>query len=440
MQLFGTDGIRGIANQDLTADLATKLGFVAGSIICSAGSSVVIGRDTRESGQWLEDALTEGFVNQGVNVLKAGVIPTPAISFLTREKSADLGVVISASHNPSEYNGIKFFNSEGIKLEETLECQIENQLNSGHAHNVQLKPKGSVSQLSGQEIYIKHLKEAADIPLKGMKVLLDCANGAASLVGPQLYSELGIEMQTIACNPNGSNINLECGSTYPEQIKNQIKSRSFDVGFAFDGDADRAIAVDNNGELVDGDFIIAICAKESYESGKLSNNKVVTTVMTNLGFHLAMKELGIEVLLTKVGDKYVLDEMIESNVSLGGEQSGHIIFLDHGPAGDGLLTSLKLLQVMQKTGKPLSELSRVMERLPQVLINVEVKNKHTMKKNDRLSEAIKSAEADLGKKGRILVRPSGTENLIRVMTESDSLSHAQEVAAQVVDIVKEELS
>ena len=434
--MFGTDGIRGITGQDLTADLATKLGNVAGSLLCEESDKVVIGRDTRGSGEMLENALTEGFVRQGIEVIKLGVIPTPAIAYITGKLGAVLGIVISASHNPSEYNGIKFFNSNGIKLSEDNEQLIEDNLAS--FEKLGRRTSGKTTQTGGNDLYIEHLKEAVSIPLDGLKVMFDCANGAASFVGPRLFSELGVEVSAHACSPRADNINHECGSTYPKTLQENIKNSGFDVGIAFDGDADRAIAVDENGFLVDGDFIIAICAKNYHDKGLLKADNVVTTVMTNLGFHLAMQKMGIDVLVTDVGDKYVLDRMIEENANLGGEQSGHIIFLDHGPAGDGLITALKLLQVIQESGKPLSELSKIMERLPQVLINVGVKDKKLFRDNKRLEEAIKEAEVELGSEGRILVRPSGTEHLIRVMTESQTLDHAKQIANSVADVVREE--
>ena len=434
--MFGTDGIRGITGQDLTADLATKLGNVAGSLLCKGSDKVVIGRDTRGSGEMLENALTEGFVRQGIEVIKLGVIPTPAIAYITGKLGAVLGIVISASHNPSEYNGIKFFNSNGVKLSEDKERLIEDNLAS--FEKLGRRTNGKTTQAGGNDLYIEHLKEAVSIPLDGLKVMFDCANGAASLVGPRLFSELGVEVSAHACSPTADNINHECGSTYPQALQKNIKNSGFDVGIAFDGDADRAIAVDENGFLVDGDFIIAICAKNYHDKSLLKADNVVTTVMTNLGFHHAMQKMGIDVLVTDVGDKYVLGRMIEENANLGGEQSGHIIFLDHGPAGDGLITALKLLQVIQESGKPLSELSKIMERLPQVLINVGVKDKKLFRDNKRLEEAIKEAEVELGSEGRILVRPSGTEHLIRVMTESQTLDHAKQIANSVADVVREE--
>jgi len=437
MRLFGTDGIRGIANEDLTADLATNLGCTAGSLICAENDQVVIGRDTRGSGQWLEEALAEGFLSRGVDVIKVGVLPTPAISYLTTKLKATLGVVISASHNPSEYNGIKFFNNHGIKLEEELEQKIEANLDSG---KIAAQSKGKVLDEAGLEIYREHLKRAIDVPLKGLKVWLDCANGAASYVAPALFEELGVSIQTHSCSPDGQNINLECGSTHPQNLQKLIQQQPADAGFAFDGDADRAIAVDETGGLVDGDFIMAICAKYLNENKGLKGGQVITTVMTNLGFHLAMNDLGIKVLLTRVGDKYVLDKMLETGANLGGEQSGHIIFLEHGPAGDGILTALKMLQIIQQSEQPFSKLSKVMSRLPQTLINIEVKRKNGWDKNNRLSTAIKEAELELGSRGRILVRPSGTEQLIRVMTESDSQQHSEEIAVRVADIVREEFA
>ncbi len=436
--MFGTDGIRGITGQDLNADLATKLGYVAGSRLCKENDKVVIGRDTRGSGEMLEAALTDGFVDQGAEVITLGVIPTPAIAYITRKLGAALGVVISASHNPSEYNGIKIFDREGIKLSEQNEKLIENNLDS--FEKLGKRGKGKKKEIDGNEIYIEHLKESVDMPLKGMKLMIDCANGAASHVAGRIFSELGLEINAHACSPSADNINHQCGSTYPENLQKNMKDSGFDVGFAFDGDADRAIAVDEKGSLVDGDFMIAICAKYFHDKGLLKDNKVVTTVMTNLGFHIAMQKLGIEVPVTKVGDKYVLERMIDENANLGGEQSGHIIFLDHGPAGDGLITAIKMLQVMQETEKPLSEMSKIMERLPQVLLNIDVKNKNHFSENKRLQKVIGEAENELGEKGRILVRPSGTEHLIRVMTESHSLDHAKEIANKVADIVREEFA
>ncbi len=365
------------------------------------------------------------------------MLPTPAISYLVKELGASMGVVVSASHNPSQYNGIKFFDNNGIKLKESLEKRIEKEYKLLEAIP-KSQNKGKIKNINGAEQYLKRLKETINISLAGLNVSLDCANGAVSFVGPQLLEEMGVKTRLIGCKPDGLNINAKCGSTNPKALQERMKKYDLNAGLALDGDADRVVAVDAKGNIVDGDYIMAICAKQMLEESSLGGNMVVTTVMTNMGFHLAMKDLGIDVLSTQVGDKYVLEEMLKTEANLGGEQSGHIIFLEYSPAGDGLQTSLKLLEVMQKTGKSLEELAKVMKRLPQVLLNIKVSNKNGLNKNEKVISVIKEAKSDLGERGRILVRPSGTEDLVRVMTESDSQNHAQEVAGRVAKVVEKE--
>lgn len=438
---FGTDGIRGVAGEDLSYDFAKKVGMAgAKAILSGARGKAVIGKDTRASGDMLEGALTLGLRAGGCDVLQAGVTTTPAVSYLTTALGADFGVVISASHNPAKYNGIKFFGPLGMKIEDELEDKIESLVDGQGLPDEALAQEGSQTELKeSSERYIEHATYGIG-RLDDIKVALDCANGAAFQMGPAALRRLGLEPIVINDHPNGSNINLYCGSTHPEKLKELVVKSGSDVGFAYDGDADRVIAVDETGSLVDGDFIMAILVKHLKEEDRLKNNTVVTTVMTNLGFDLAMKENGIEVIKTDVGDKWVLREMIRSGAIIGGEQSGHLILLENNPTGDGLITSLQLLKVLAKTGKPLSELKKIMTRLPQTLVNVKVRNKDGWEDNSAIKAAIAEAEADLGSIGRILVRPSGTEPLIRVMVESDDETHAKEVAEIVAGVVLKELA
>ncbi|RJQ33375.1 MAG: phosphoglucosamine mutase [Actinobacteria bacterium] len=438
LRLFGTDGVRGVVGQSLTTELAHKLGrSAANQIIKKNNGCMVIGRDTRRSGPSLEQALIEGICSQGIDVDAIGVLPTPAVSYLVRNHKTDGGVVVSASHNPAEYNGIKFFDNRGIKLDESLENLIESSLDSYNSNYTKIGT--SLNDIQAEDDYLEHLISCIDGDLSGLCIALDCANGAAHKIAPRAFRELGAEVFCYNCQPDGLNINLECGSTHPQTLEDICKKEKVDVGFSFDGDADRVIAVDENGNHVDGDFIMAICATELKKAGKLANNTIVTTVMTNLGFYIAMEKEEIKVLQAKVGDKYVLDEMLKNGASLGGEQSGHIIFNDYGPIGDGLITSIKLAEVMKRKQQPLSELTKIMQRLPQILINVKVKDKHKLNGSQKIWKSVEEAEKHLHGRGRILVRPSGTESLVRVMIESDDHDHAEDLAGQVAEVVESEL-
>jgi len=441
-RLFGTDGVRGIANQDLSPELAFKLGQAGAMILASDGTkgSIVVGKDTRISGDLLESALISGICSAGVDAYRVGVMPTPAIAYLTRNLGASAGVVISASHNPAEYNGIKFFNSEGFKLSDALEDKIEI-LTKEEVRN---RPSGGnvgtvVDVKDADERYCDHAVGTIGGDLSGFNIALDCANGAAYKVAPAIFRELGASVLEFGVEPNGININDNCGSTYPQYVQEIARTHDVDLGLAFDGDADRVIAVDENGEEVDGDFIMAICATYLKSISCLPHNSLVTTVMTNMGFDLAMEKNGINVIKTKVGDRYVLEEMIAKDIVIGGEQSGHIIFLDHTTTGDGIITALQLMSVMRDTRKPFSGLTGVMKRLPQVLLNVTVQNIAQLKSAQKVWSEVETVQEQLEGRGRILVRPSGTEPLVRVMVESDSQEEANSVARKVADLIEMEL-
>lgn len=443
-RLFGTDGVRGIANKDLTAKLAFDLGEKGACVLVGGEKKgkAVVGKDTRISGDMLEDALSSGIMSCGVDVLKVGVLPTPGIAYLTKQLKADFGIVISASHNPAEYNGIKFFGPKGFKLSDEKEEEIEKLITAGSAVE---KKEGaaigkSVDERFAAEYYKEHLIETVADELDGFTIAIDCANGATCEIAPQVFRELGARVLTFAADPDGLNINLNCGSTYPEYVQEIVNSHEVNIGLAFDGDGDRVIAMDEQGQEVDGDFILAICAEYLKREGKLPQDSLVTTVMTNLGFNLAMKEKGIDVVKTKVGDRYVLEEMLDKGFTLGGEQSGHIIFSDYTTTGDGILTALQLIAVMISTGKKLSELRTIMTRLPQVLVNVEVEQKDNLDKAKPVWSKVESYEEELKDKGRILVRPSGTEKLVRVMVESESEEKASNIANEIASVVKSELS
>ncbi len=441
-RLFGTDGVRGIANQDLSPELAFKLGQ-SGAILLASNNKkglVVVGKDTRISGDLLEAALISGICSAGADVLRVGIIPTPAIAYLTKTLGADTSVVISASHNPAEYNGIKFFDAEGYKLPDEIEDKIE----SLTREKIQDRPSGGkigtvIEIEDAAERYIDHVVGTISGDFSGFKVALDCANGAAYKVAPAILRELGASVLEFAVKPNGLNINENCGSTYPQYVQEITKTHNVDLGLTHDGDADRVIAVDECGTEVDGDFVMAICATYLKNLGYLPNNAVVTTVMTNMGFDLAMERNGISVIKTKVGDRYVLEEMIAKNIVIGGEQSGHIIFLNHTTTGDGIITALQLMTVMRDTQKPLSELIKVMERLPQVLLNVSVSHIEGLKDAQKIWSAVDLAQKKLYGRGRILVRPSGTEPLIRVMVESDSQEEADNIAQEIAGLIQTEL-
>lgn len=439
-KLFGTDGVRGIANQDLTAELAFKLGQ-AGATVLGRGSGgvFVIGKDTRISGDMLEAALSAGICSVGSSVVKIGVLPTPTIAYLTKALKADGGIVISASHNPAEYNGIKFFGPDGFKLSDKLEAEIEDAMD--HIHGLPVGPSiGMIKEnKKAVDYYIDHVVNTISGNLEGLKVAIDCGHGASYQLSPMVFRQLGAKVMAVNTKPNGTNINQGCGSTHIEYIQEIVMSHDVDIGFAHDGDADRVIAVDENGEVVDGDFIMAICATHLKKQGLLPKNTLVSTVMANLGFDIAMKENGIKVIKAKVGDRFVLEEMLKHDVLVGGEQSGHIIFLKHNTTGDGLITALQLSSVVMETGMKLSELKKVMKKLPQVLINVRVKSADGWDKIPSIKESIKEAEAELRDRGRLLVRPSGTEPLIRVMVESDAEESANLIARSVADVIRQEL-
>jgi phosphoglucosamine mutase len=435
-RLFGTDGVRGLAGEDLTSELASGLGRAAVIVLGRHGEgrpTVVVGRDTRASGEWLEDALVEGVRDAGGDVVLAGVAPTPAVAYLTVETGSSCGVVISASHNPPEYNGIKFFGRTGTKLSDDLEDEIDATLGTEPSAGV---PRGAVLPAgAARSRYLEHLMESAEAPLDGMTVVVDCANGAASADAPELLRRLGARVHAIHCSPDGANINAGSGALHPEVVAAEVVRIGADAGVSHDGDADRALFADAAGEVIDGDQVLAACATDMHERGALAGDVVVTTVMANLGFRRAMEEAGIEVVAAKVGDRYVLEEMQRIGAVLGGEQSGHVIFADHASTGDGLLTAVRFLTTAARRGVSVAELASCMRRYPQVLINVPVVAGGSLEDADRVWDAVRAAEASLGNSGRVLVRASGTEPLVRVMVEAESPDaarlHAEAVAAEV---------
>ena len=440
MALFGTDGVRGVANRDLTAELALDLAVAAAHVLGEVGAisknrpKAIVGQDSRASGEFLEAAIVAGLSSAGVDVYKVGVLPTPAIAHLVASTGADLGVMISASHNPMPDNGIKFFAKGGGKLDDSLEAAIEARLNEPWDRPVGKDVGRVIVDESASERYIFHLLSSLSVNLAGIKVVVDCANGAASEVAPEVYARAGADVIAISNKPNGLNINENCGSTHLENLIAQVESSGADLGIAHDGDADRCLAVDASGNLIDGDFILAILAKE----WKVPT--VVGTVMTNLGFIKAMSDSGIAFEKTPVGDRYVLEKMLASGHKLGGEQSGHIIMRDFANTGDGLLTALQLMSVMAKSKKSLAELAQVMKRFPQVLINVENVDKSKLGSSKALASAIGEFESKLGATGRILLRASGTEPLVRVMVEAETESAAEEIAMKLAAQVRLELA
>jgi phosphoglucosamine mutase len=441
-KLFGTDGIRGIANKDLTPELAFKVGR-AGAYVLSKGKKgkILVGKDTRKSGDMLEAAITAGICSIGLDVISVGVVPTPAVAYLTKKYNALAGVVISASHNPVEYNGIKFFNENGFKLADEIEEEIENYILGDQ--EISFRPiKGEIGKVivedNGYKDYIAYLKSTIDNDLSGLKIAVDCGNGAVYKIAPELLKELGAEIVVISDEPNGVNINVECGSTNPSLVQSLVRESKADIGLSFDGDADRLIAVDEKGNIIDGDHIIAICGTYLHEHNKLNNNTVVGTIMTNIGLDIYLKSKGINIVKTKVGDRYVLEEMLKSGYVLGGEQSGHIIFLEHSTTGDGLLTALQLINVMKETGKKASELNSIMTSFPQVLVNAKVKNelKNSCLKDERIKAEIEKVENELKGEGRVVIRPSGTEPLIRVMIEGKDLEKIEKLAKDLAGFIE----
>ena len=446
-RLFGTDGARGVANSELTCELAMKIGRAAAMVLSNEQHNrprVLIGMDTRISSDMLESAIAAGLCSVGADVLLLGVVPTPAVAFLVREKHYDAGIMISASHNPCEYNGIKIFKSDGYKLPDEIEEKIESIILDGTIVP-DVKIGGEVGRIRTSDMpkfdYIEHLLETVDADFSGMRIALDCANGSASFTAPELFTDLGVDFEVLSAVPNGININRGCGSTHMEQLQRFVKANHFDVGFAFDGDADRLLAVDENGEIVDGDKIVAIAAASLKKRGMLKNNTAVVTVMSNLGFHEFCQRNDINVEVTTVGDRYVLENMLKNDYCIGGEQSGHVIFHDYATTGDGQLTAIQLLQVLKLTGKKLSELAGEIEIFPQTMVNVRVSQigKVRYAKDAEIKKAIASAEKELGDQGRVLVRVSGTEPLIRVMVEGKDEEMIQRLADEIAAVVRDRL-
>lgn len=445
-RIFGTDGVRGLANGELTAQLALDLGVAAARVLVDHGDFdrarplAVIGRDTRISGQFLEHAVVAGLSSAGVDVVRLRVLPTPGVAYFTDALGADVGVVVSASHNAMPDNGIKFLARGGVKLDDDLEREIESIL-----HTDWERPTGGavgrVTPHQGTvERYAAHLTATTSTPLTGLKVVLDCAHGAASEVGPLALRQAGAEVVAICAEPDGLNINEGCGSTHLEVLQKAVVEHGADAGFALDGDADRCLAVDREGQVVDGDQIMAVLALALRDAGTLHRDTVVATVMSNLGFVLAMREAGVHVAQTAVGDRYVLEEMRRHGYTLGGEQSGHVIMSRHATTGDGLLTALQVLDRMASTGRSLAELASVVTRLPQVLVNVPGVDKSRAGSDPVLADAVKAAEAELGETGRVLLRPSGTEPLVRVMVEAATADQATAVADRLAVVVREQLA
>jgi phosphoglucosamine mutase len=446
-RLFGTDGVRGVANKELTADLAYKLGRAGAFVLTSETkhtAKILVGMDTRISGHMLEAALVAGICSVGAEAVCLGVLPTPAIAYLTRLYKADAGVVISASHNPFEFNGIKFFDSKGYKLPDATEDKIEELINNGMG-DIEFPTGAGVGRKSeGKDAlrdYVDFLKSTIDCDFKGLKIAIDCANGASYLPAPILFKELGAEVLTINNEPDGLNINRDCGSTHMSQLKKHVVDNGADIGFAFDGDADRMLAVDENGNLVDGDQIMAIIGLELKKAGNLPDDTVVVTVMSNLGFDIMARENGLKLVKTKVGDRYVLEEMLDKGYVLGGEQSGHVIFLRHNTTGDGLLTALQLLSVLKSTGRKLSELAGIMQVLPQVLKNAKVKNenKYNYMEDELVAKLCRELEDEFQGEGRVLIRPSGTEPLVRVMIEGKDQEYITKRAAELAAVIEQRL-
>lgn len=441
-RLFGTDGVRGLANVDLTAELALDLSVAAAHVLGEAGAfeghrpRAVVGRDPRASGEFLEAAVVAGLASAGVDVVRLGVLPTPAVAYLTGATGSDLGVMLSASHNPMPDNGIKFLARGGIKLDDQIEDAIEARMGEDWQRPTGAAVGRVLDDNQGFETYVSHLVRSAPNRFDGLKVVVDCANGAASLTAPEALRRLGAEVLTCASSPDGLNINLNCGSTHMGGLRREVVGHGADLGIALDGDADRCLAVDSTGELVDGDQILAILALAMRDSGRLSNDTVVATVMSNLGFVQAMVRERIAVEQTKVGDRYVLEAMKAGGHKLGGEQSGHVILSDHATTGDGTLTAVMLLARLAQTGKSLRDLAGVMTRLPQVLVNVPNVDKNRAGTDADVQAAVAAATARLGGTGRVLLRPSGTEPLVRVMVEAESSDTADEVAHDLAKIVE----
>lgn len=442
---FGTDGVRGVANEELTPELAFKLGRFGGYILMQHAPEiehprVLVARDTRISGQLLEAALISGLLSVGIEVMQLGVVPTPAVSYLTRTQNAVAGVMISASHNPAQDNGIKFFGADGFKLSDDQEYEIEALLDSqaDDLPRPSTEGLGTVDEFpEGTIKYVQFLQTTIPSDLEGISVCVDAANGATAPLINQLFADLETDFYTMGDRPNGLNINDGVGSTHPEALQEFVKVKGAQVGLAFDGDGDRLIAVDENGELVDGDKIMFICGKHLKSKGRLADNTIVSTVMSNIGFHKAIEENGMVALKAQVGDRYVVEEMRKGKYTLGGEQSGHIVFLNLNTTGDGLLSAVQLLSVMKETGKSLSELAAEVTIFPQKLVNIRVRDKHTVMDEPEVKAIIEAVESEMNGDGRILVRPSGTEPLLRVMAEASTHEKVNTYVDQIADVIRE---
>lgn len=446
-RMFGTDGVRGIANSELTPELAFQLGK-AGALVLTKGAhkpKILVAKDTRISGDLLESAMVAGMMSVGAEAVILGVVPTPAVAHLVRSYEADAGVMISASHNPVEFNGIKFFNREGFKLSDGLEDEIQRLIESNF-EGIAVPTGKDIGHVSyakeATKDYVDFAVKTLEGDLKGMKVALDCANGAAYLSAVEAFERLGAEVHVIHHEPNGININEQCGSTHPEDLMKFVVDHGCDLGLAFDGDSDRCLAVDEKGTLVNGDFIILIAGLYLKEMGKLKDDTIVVTVMSNLGLMLAAKELGLKVAITAVGDRYVLENIQLNDYSIGGEQSGHVIFNDFNTTGDGIVTAIQLAGIVKKKGKTLSELASVMSMLPQVLVNVKIPNemKNIHETDEDVMELIKSVEEGLQGEGRVLIRPSGTEPLVRIMLEGKNQEEINKAAHEIAELIKSKIA
>lgn len=445
-RMFGTDGVRGIANKELTAQLAYSLGRAGAHVLTSGAHKpkILVGKDTRISGDMLENALIAGILSVGAQAIRVGVVPTPAIAYLTRKYKADAGVMISASHNPVEFNGIKFFDNTGMKLKDSVEDEIQHIIENSLEDLPY--PEGAelgriIDEDNANDDYIDFAISTVEGNLDGLKVALDCANGSNFKVAVEAFRKLGAEVYVINDNPDGLNINKASGSTHPEELMKYVVEKGCDLGLAFDGDADRCLAVDEKGNLINGDFILLVTGMALKEAGKLNNDTIVVTVMSNMGLDIAAKECGIKLEKTKVGDRYVLENMINNNYVLGGEQSGHVIFLDHNSTGDGLVTGLQLASIISSKKKSLSELTSIMKELPQVLVNVKVENsrKNIHETDEEIANRIKEIEQILDGKGRVLIRPSGTEPLVRIMLEGENIDEIKKLADDLADLMKSKM-
>lgn len=447
-RLFGTDGVRGIANKELTCELAMEIGRAAAAVLsdgCRRRPTFVIGSDTRASSDMLGSALIAGLCSVGADVIQLGVVPTPAVAYLVGKYKADAGVMISASHNTAEFNGIKIFSGNGFKLPDMVEEKIEDLILSTDK-NYAAPIGGEVGRLTfateAAKDYVRYIKSSAHQSFEGLNIAIDCANGASSATAPELFRDMGANVHVLYDKPDGVNINKNCGSTHLEALAKYVTDNGLDCGIAFDGDADRCLCVDEKGNVIDGDFIMAICALDLKRRGKLNKNTVVGTIMSNFGFGKFCEENDLRFIATKVGDRYVLEEMLLEDYSFGGEQSGHVIFRDFATTGDGQLTAVQLLGILKRTGKKMSELASVMTKYPQTMINLKISNEGKIAfYTDRdINEKLEAAKNELGKTGRIVVRPSGTEPLIRVMVEGVDLDQIERIAREVADVISERLA